>query len=370
MELYIYSPAMERLGLVDEITSLVWTRRYSRSGEFKLLLPWTGKHGELLKLGRLVMKRGGGEAGEIQYINVSKSADGAQTMEVQGKFLISWLGKRILTAPVQTQGAAHAILTALVADNCTGEGARAIPNFEAKKSGQTQPEILYAAEPFQSVQEAVEELAEGLELGVRVKTSQRTGKHTFCVYTGKDRTADNAQGNPPCVFCEEFDTVGTQEYTHSAENHKTTAYVGGEQSEDLAQIVEVIGGDKTGLARNEVYISASDIQRKTENAHGEQTVIGENAYRALLRARGSQEMKLYGKTVTMHSEAVQQANLTYLEDYDLGDKVTCLNRRWGLRVDVRITQIEESYEAAGASVAVTFGEGLPTLIRQIKKLRR
>ncbi|NBI18754.1 hypothetical protein D1841_09180, partial [Neglecta sp. X4] len=31
-------------GVIDEISSLIWTRRYWAAGEFKLLVPFTDRH--------------------------------------------------------------------------------------------------------------------------------------------------------------------------------------------------------------------------------------------------------------------------------------------------------------------------------------
>jgi hypothetical protein len=48
--------------------------------------------------------------------------------------------------------------------------------------------------------------------------------------------------------------------------------------------------------------------------------------------------------------------------------VTCLNRRWGIRIAARITEIVESYESGKADLEITFGESLPTL-SQVQKWR-
>ena len=48
MELYIYDRDMILHGVIDEINSLIWTRRYWSAGEFKLLVPFTSKHVSLL----------------------------------------------------------------------------------------------------------------------------------------------------------------------------------------------------------------------------------------------------------------------------------------------------------------------------------
>ena len=96
MELYIYDRDMILHGVIDEINSLIWTRRYWSAGEFKLLVPFTSKHVSLLVKNNLIMKRGDTEAAEIRYVHISKNSQGLEEIEVQGKFITQWIGKRIV----------------------------------------------------------------------------------------------------------------------------------------------------------------------------------------------------------------------------------------------------------------------------------
>jgi len=48
VELYVYSRDMTLQGIVEKISSLIWTRRYWSCGEFKLLVPFTEEHARLL----------------------------------------------------------------------------------------------------------------------------------------------------------------------------------------------------------------------------------------------------------------------------------------------------------------------------------
>ena len=46
-------------GIVEKISSLIWTRRYWSCGEFKLLVPFTEEHARLLVKENIIIKRGG-----------------------------------------------------------------------------------------------------------------------------------------------------------------------------------------------------------------------------------------------------------------------------------------------------------------------
>lgn len=63
-------------------------------------------------------------------------------------------------------------------------------------------------------------------------------------------------------------------------------------------------------------------------------------------------------------------NNKYKKDYDLGDIVTVVDKNWRIRIDTRITEIEEAYEEKGFEVNVTFGNNIPTIIDKIKQTVR
>ena len=101
-------------GIVEKISSLIWTRRYWSCGEFKLLVPFTEEHARLLVRENIIIKRGGNEAAEIRYIHITKNSQGMEEIEVQGKFLLSWIGKRILTTQIITKDTTQNILYAIL----------------------------------------------------------------------------------------------------------------------------------------------------------------------------------------------------------------------------------------------------------------
>ena len=262
---------------------------------------------------------------------------------------------------------------AIVKQTCTNAGAaRNIPNFSISTtdadtgSGQ----IDYTSEQYANAQLAAETAAKAAKLGIRVLTNARTGKHTFSVYEGRDLTAGNTAGNAPCIFSQEFDNIVEQEYTNSVENLKTTAYVGGEEKEGVTRKVAEVGGSSTGLSRDEVFINATDIVQEYENESGQTVTLTNAQYLALLSARGVEELEQYAETLAFGSKINTNANLKYGTDYDLGDRVTCINKRWNVRIDVRITEIAETYETSGEEIDITFGESLPALLTQIRQITK
>ena len=374
MELYVYSSEMELQGIVEKIASLIWTRRYWSCGEFKLLVPFTEEHSRMLVKNNIIMKRGDDEAAQIRYVSITKNSQGLEEIEVQGKFLIAWIGKRIIKKQIITNDTTQNILYRIVRENVTNpaDTARKIPDVSiATDDEDTESGVIdYTSEQYTNAQLAAETAAKAAKLGIRMRTDARTGAHVFSVYEGRDLTAGNTAGNAPCIFSQEFDNIVEQEYTNSVENLKTTAFVGGEEKEGVARKVAEIGGSAAGLAREEVFINATDIVQEYEDDDGEQVTLTDTEYLALLSARGAEELEQYAETLSFGSKINTFANLIYRTDYDLGDRVTCVNKRWGIRIDVRITEIAETYQNNVEEIDITFGESLPALLTQIRQITK
>ena len=358
MELYVYSSDMELQGIVEKIASLIWTRRYWSCGEFKLLVPFTEEHSRMLVKNNIIMKRGDDEAAQIRYVSITKNSQGLEEIEVQGKFLIAWIGKRIIKKQIITNDTTQNILYRIVRENVTNpaDTVRKIPDVSiADDDADTESGAIdYTSEQYTNAQLAAETAAKAAKLGIRMRTDARTGTHVFSVYEGRDLTAGNSAGNAPCIFSQEFDNIVEQEYTNSIENLKTTAFV----------------GSAAGLAREEVFINATDIVQEYEDDDGEQVSLTDTEYLALLSARGAEELEQYAETLSFGSKVNTFANLIYRTDYDLGDRVTCVNKRWGIRIDVRITEIAETYQNNVEEIDITFGESLPALLTQIRQITK
>jgi hypothetical protein len=247
------------------------------------------------------------------------------------------------------------------------DASRTIPAFALSPfAGLNSGTIEYTSEPFISALLACENAAKAAKLGFKVTTDVRAHLHTVELYKGRELTTDQAE-NPPCIFSQDFDNIFEQEYTNSIENLKSIAYVGGEEKEGTTrQIVQV--GTAAGLERDEIFVNATDITQTYTNSAGTEITMPLQQYLDMLTQRGASELDQYAETLNFSSKVNAQSNLKYGDDFDLGDRVTCVNRRWNIKINVRITEIEESYQEGKTDIDITFGESLPTIIDQIRKL--
>jgi len=333
MELIVYDRELTPLGLIEKITSFIWVRRYWRAGEFQLLVPFTPHHVDMLKMHRIIMKQGDDEAGEIRHIQVRQNLQGLEEIEVKGRFLTSWIGKRIVIPQVMANDTMPNIISRIVSENVTNptNTLRRIDNITHTDISEIRRNrIEYKSEPFINALLAVETAARSSSLGFQIITNIRESRHFFRIYDGNNFAIDQ-QENPPAIFSAEFDNVLEQEFTHSTESLRSTAFVGGEERHDIPRQVVEVGTTAEGLNRSEVFINATDIVQSWRDESGVEHFIPTEQYNALLFQRGAQTLNLFAENIAFASKVNQHSNLQYKTDYDLGDRVTCDNKRWASR---------------------------------------
>ena len=384
MELRVFDTALEPLGIVDEIASLLWTIKYFDVGTFNLLAPVTDNNSNLLSMGNIIVKHDGKKevedgsggiwrrAAQIMYVHITKDERGQEQIEAQGFMLSKWLSKRVVTPQLVTTATCQQIISTLVANNCGANATtkRKFTQFTALTQADLGgSSVDYSNELYVDLGSEVKDVAVSGKLGYDILVNERDKLYGFYLYKGDDLTAGDTAGNPPCIFSRDFDNVNGQEYEDSIESYKNFTYVQGAADEAGTQpVVTVDGGNKAGLELNEVFIDASDISRSYESG-GTSVPIPLNTYLAMLRTRGATELENYGERMNFVSTINTASNLRFKEDFNLGDRITCLERSWGLRIDARITEVQEVYQKGQEEIQATFGESLPTLVEKIKRVR-
>jgi hypothetical protein len=357
MELYIFDKELNFQGILEVYTSLIWRRRYSKHGDFELHCALTIKNLELLKKGNIVWKNDDEEAGYIKYRNLSMDNDGDEALVVSGKFLTGYLNRRIIWGTENLNTTSELAVRELIDKNVIN------PSNTERKIGlmalgevKGYPQTTNMQTSYDNLLDKVEEIANTNELGIRTILDLPNKKIVFDIYEGLDRTEFNGV-NAPAIFSREFENVLEQEYTDSDNNFRNLALVAGE-GEGSARVLEVIGSG-TDLDRYEVFIDAKDLQKDA---------MTDLEYKAKLVERGNTKLAEYKDIQTFDSKINLNSNLEYKVDFNLGDKVTCVSKAWGITIDTRITEIEEVYEASGKQINVTFGNEIPTLIDKIRQV--
>lgn len=362
MELYIFDRGLNLLGILEGFFSLRWVRRYSKCGEFELHCGLTPETVSLLQRGNIVWKRDDHEAGYIEHRNLKQELDGKETLAVKGKFLTGYLSRRIIWGMENFNTTAENAIRELINKNVINPtNANRKINILALGTMKGYSGGITLQVSYRNLLETVEEIATTNELGIRTLIDVSNKKIIFDIYKGLDRTADNGI-NPPVIFSREFENILEQEYTDSLNNYRNTALIAGAGEGIDRELVAIESGQ--GLDRYELFVDARDLQDKDED----NSPIPLVDYRGMLAERGRAKLAETREVLTFESKVNLHSNLKYKHDFDLGDIVTCMSKKWGITVDTRITEVEEVYEESGFDVNITFGNSIPTLIDKIKQV--
>lgn len=334
---YIYSPDFQRVGAIEKITMMRWTRRWHTAGAFELEMPYDKNVFSELKCENLI--RHGNEAGIIEYVRLSTDESG-ENIVCGGRFLLGYAARRLVLGTVSVAAPAETVMTQLVTDSMTG-GGRAFAGLTVATSQGRGAEMDYQATNANLLAE-LESISMLSGLGVTIDTDG--SGMTFKALQGVNRTAGQ-NANPRAIFSAEFENVLTQEYDIDTGDSGTVAIV----ASDKDSLNETVG-TATGRLRREIYVAASGLE-KDENGNA----LNEAQKRALMRQQGITALANAPISESFTAEVNPYGDLKYKTHYDLGDIITVSSKRWGVQVDARITEITEVYGADGETLEMTLG---------------
>lgn len=387
MELKVFTQALEPLGIVDEAISVIWQPTYWAKGSYddcKILAPVTDNNNALLVKGNIVVLHGevaefSDEQGEwrramqITYRYITKDENDTEQIEVQGCFLKKWLAKRVLTTAQIISGTNQAIINHLVNISCgsSAESKRQFEQFSVLAQddygGDT---IEYTTTYGDDLGDAIYDRALSGKLGYDILVNERYKQYGFWLHKGKDYSSNNTAGNTPCIFSRDFDNVTDQDYTESIENIKNVCYCSSAADEnDKIYYLEVDNDKLTGIDRAETYVDMSSLSWTTTDESGEQQTVSYDKYIELMTTDANDRLDDYGETINFESTINTSQNLQYKQDFNVGDIITTIEKKWGIKIDARITKVSETWQDGKHTISITFGDSLPTLLDKIKKVR-
>lgn len=345
------------LGEIDNYESLQLTRRFYRAGEFEMHIQLGKQHADQLLHDRVIcINNQPHKAALISHREITQDDKGIETLVVRGPTLAGVLDRRITLAESydRTRGPAESVMKHYVNNHlvngayATGMHAdRHLPVLALA------PDLRRGKEtPWQTrceqLDQVVQAIAEWCDIGWLVRLDFDTKKWVFDVIEGRNLTAGQSE-LPRVIFSHEFDNIQSQQYVDSLLQYKNVGYAGG-KGEDEDRLMQMVGS-ASGLNRREVFLDCSGAEDADEL-----TDIGEQKLSELKRIQ-----TYSGMILDTHS-------FKYETDWDLGDVVTLQNKRWGLTMDARITEVREIYEPA-SKIEIVLGNEIPTITKYVKSLR-
>lgn len=352
MDIKIYDKNINYIGVIDSYISFIWKRSYMDVGGFELHILLNQNNLDLLRTDNLIIKDN--EVAFIDYKEMYQDIERKEILVVHGQMATGYLARRIIWETITIKEIEQGIRK-LITDNAIN------PNdsnrkIERLKLGQIQGfnQKIDKQITYKNLLDEIKSLSNTAEIGFSIVRSSNN-ELVFELFQGKDRTT-NQSTNSYAIFSQEFDNVLEQEYTETKRNYKNTALIAG-QGEGEQRTKETIGNNK-GLDRYELFVDAKDLAKEN---------LTDEEYKSVLRGRGFSKLFEYVENYTFNARVDTNSNLIYKQDYDLGDKVTIVNKKWGIKLDARITEITEIYEESGFRLEMTFGNGVISLTKKIKQ---
>lgn len=340
------------LAEIDDYESLIWTRRWHKAGEFELHISVNKANTGELQKGRIIFA--GNKAAFILHREISVSETGEEEVLIKGPAVASMMGRRITVPPAgfaydRVNSNTESIMKGYVDRNCVNP-ADVNRTFQSLviAANQARGGSLVYQSRLKFLDLELEKLSLASGLGWDVTLDIANMQWVFDAFDGRDLTAGQTV-NPPVIFSVDFDAVKAQTFIDSDIGYRNIGYVGGQGEGDAREIIEV-GSGLSGLNRVEAFIDARDISEGAD-----------------LPARGQQKLSEMSAIQTFDSEILTNGPYQYQVDWDLGDIITAMNRKWGVTLNARITEVKEIYEPGGLRLEATFGNNVPSLVERIKQ---
>ena len=335
----------EKLAVVEEYSSFIWTSRYYATGDFEICVDVTSDNIALFQQGNYLMRNDDENVGIVEKVMIQKDEDNREVLIVSGRFLPSIIGRRIISKQTQISGTVAQGINTLLNNEVINPliSARQINNFSFQ-SHLVSPQNITAQYTGQNLLVTIEKICLAYGIGFNV-TLDQNNHFVFNLYEGVDRSyAQNT--NPYVVFSDEYDNLLSSEYEENYEEVVTDVLVAGEGEGSARKMLWVTKGNKTGLDRYEYFADRRDLQTND----GE---ISEIEYTKQLQEAGKTALTEYTSAFT---GTVYFNNIEYRTDVNVGDICVIENKRWGLYINSRLVEVIESVNEAGEySIIPTFG---------------
>lgn len=382
MDIYVLNDKFERIAIIDNYASFIWTTRYNSPGEFEIYMPADASMLSLFKKGYYITKEiytviyrvyndyndltyaqlEDSTYNELSYVSEYNPNAKKQTMIIEsvklttdvedgdyitvaGRSLESILSRRIVWGRTSLRGRIEDSIRALIYDNIIDpiDSERAIPQLKlgtyANLDDTTDSQFL-----GDNILDIVNTICQQKDVGYKITLVG--GIFYFQLYTGVDRSYSQTV-NPWVVFSPQYENILSTEYTSDATNYRNSALVSGGGDAYGEARFRVAVGTATGLDRREMYVDAGDISNSD-------ATMPDYAYIDTLRNKGYEALANAAIKPEFSGELDTRQSM-YQKDYDVGDIVQ-LETEYGVHARARVTEVVECWDELGY-------KAIPTLSR-------
>lgn len=338
----IMNTAFERLAVIDDFISFIWTTRYYTAGDFELCVDVDSKNIDTIKMNYYVCRDDDENMGIIEDIVIQRDDDGHEMLIAKGRFLASILGRRIIAQQTTLAGTLTAGIRKLLNENIVSptDSDRKIDNFVLSIPN---VQVGFGAQyTGKNLMDVISDICQIYGFGFKV-TLNANKQFVFTMYSGINRTYDQTR-NPWVIFSDEYDNLLSSEYEENFQTMTNAVLVAGEGEGSERKTAWATNAGATGLNRRETYTDQRNIRQET---------MSDTNYLNVLRQAGKE--KLVGFDVAFTGR-VYFDGIKYRDDVNIGDLCVIENKRWGLYTNSRLVEVIESVNEAGEyEIVPSFG---------------
>lgn len=327
MLFYLLNKSFQKIGVIDNYESVIWTTRFQDVGEFELYLPSNDPN--QFQTGQFLLRNDNDSIMIIEHIYFTTDEEKGDYCTVTGKSLEKILSQRIVWDKTEMYGRIEECIYRLVDENIINadNSLRNISNIKCAKSKglTTIGKFTFNGE---SLLDVIVELCSAYNFGFKITTNL-----TFEIYVGTDRSY-NQTLNPYVIFSPNFDNLSQSTYENDISDYKNVCLVYSETSKTNRGYVHKIIGEGSGINRRETFVDSG----------------GEDSDEAL-SSRGSEALS-EAKIIEIFDGQIE-TSYKYGEDYFLGDIVQIENE-YGKKATAQIIEIIENLDESGYKCIPTF----------------
>lgn len=380
MELYILNASYQRIDVVDDFQSLVWTERFSAYGNFELVVHSNLENRTRFKEGVRLAISDSYRVMTVETIDDGTDSEGRMILKLTGRSLEEILDERLArgtfgdltTTPKWVlTGTPSVIVQKIFHDICvTGilDPGDIIPEiieasiFPPDTVPLPTDSVTIELEPM-TVYKAIKEISDLFHLGFRIVRNLDTGDLYFDIYTGSDRTPHQS-ALPAVVFSPDLDNLQNTTELTSIATYRNVAYVLTPVGSKIVYAFDVDPAT-VGFSRKVLIVKADDI-KDTDPVVAEAKMV----------QKGTEELAKNRRFAAFDGELNQDSQYKYGRDYNLGDIVQLRNNS-GIATDMQVTEQifvsdsegERSYPTLSINRFITPGSWLSVPNDQVWKDR-
>lgn len=236
MEIYTLNNNLEREFVVDQFESLIWAERFTKIGDFELVVQSNPTNKSIFVLDTKLITNLSTRVMIVDTIEDTVSESGETLMHISGKSLENVLsGKNTYNALLppaifpqvwKIDGLPQDIIQEVFdySSGLVGKSFYAPGNFYPTCTNPYPTTEIGVGLPVVELLGVIQELAELYGLGLRLVRNPVTAKLHFNIYTGIDRSSSQSEDNA-VIFDPSLDNISNISYLQSKANYRICASV-------------------------------------------------------------------------------------------------------------------------------------------------